>query len=92
MIHCMGRKPWDLVKCGGRSERFLLDLATDVSPYVLASRRVAKSLDMRPNWVEARTALGAILRGLTAGHPGMAGLPLAIPHAAFVKSRYKARR
>jgi hypothetical protein len=36
-------------------------------------------------WLDARTAPGALLRGLTAGHPGMAGLPLAIPHAILIK-------
>ena len=85
LIHGLGRKPWEPVKSRGRSQRFLLDLATDVSPYVLAARRVARSLDMRLEWLEARTSVGAVLRGLTAGHPGMAGLPLAIPHAAFMK-------
>jgi hypothetical protein len=85
LIHGLGRKPWEPVKSGGSSERFLVDLATDVSPYVLAGRRVARSLNMHKEWLEARTSLGAILRGLTGGHPGMAGLPLAIPHATFMK-------
>jgi hypothetical protein len=59
----------------------LLGVATDVSPYVLASRRVAKKLKMRPDWMEARTLPGKVLRGLTGGHPGLAGLPLAILHS-----------
>ena len=68
-----------------RIHRFLTDLATDVSPYVLASRRVARDLDIRPSWLDARTSMGAILRGLTAFHPGMAGLPLATLHAFHMK-------
>ena len=85
LIHGLGRKPWEPVKSRSRSERFLIEFATDVSPYVLAARRVAKGLDMNPKWIGARTSLGAILRGLTAGHPGMAGLPLAIPHALHTR-------
>jgi hypothetical protein len=85
LIHGLGRKPWEPRKGRGSKERFLIDLATDLSPYVLAGRRVARSLDMHKDWLEARTSLGALLRGLTVGHPGMAGLPLAIPHAIFTK-------
>jgi len=81
LIHCIGRKPWMASDSAGRIQQFLMNLASDVSPYVLASRRVAKSLGVSPDWVEARTSLGALLRGLTANHPGMAGLPLAILHA-----------
>ena len=81
LIHCIGRKPWQSRHDRGRIERFLTDLATDVSPYVLASRKVAKALDVRPSWLDARTSMGAMLRGLTAYHPGMAGLPLATLHA-----------
>ena len=81
MIHGLGRKPWEVRQERNRIQRFLLDLATDVSPYVLASRKIAKKIDMPVDWIEARTRLGAVLRGLTGGHPGMAGLPLAIIHA-----------
>jgi hypothetical protein len=80
LIHGLGRKPWEeATGSGGR--RLLLGVATDVSPYVLASRRVAKKLKMRPDWMEARTLPGKVLRGLTGGHPGLAGLPLAILHS-----------
>lgn len=85
LIHGLGRKPWDSTRGWSSVQQFLLDLATDVSPYVLAGRRVARSLDMHNEWLDARTSLGALLRGLTAGHPGMAGLPLAIPQATFRK-------
>jgi hypothetical protein len=85
LIHCIGRKPWQSSPDGGRIGRFLTDLATDVSPYVLASRNVAKALDLQPSWLDARTSMGAMLRGLTACHPGMAGLPLATLHA-FVQN------
>jgi 6-phosphogluconolactonase len=85
LIHGLGRKPWDPTRERGRTETWLLDLATDVSPYVLAARRVAKDLGMAPQWLEPRTSLGAALRLLTAGHPGMAGLPLAIVHALQVR-------
>ena len=85
LIHGIGRKPWESSHDRDRLRRFLLDLATDVSPYVLASRSVARDLDMTPAWLEARTSLGALLRGLTACHPAMAGLPLAIPHAFYMK-------
>jgi hypothetical protein len=85
LIHCIGRKPWVSLPDRGRMYRLLVNLATDVSPYVLASRRVARDLDMSPRWLEARTSLGAMLRGLTACHPGMAGLPLAILHAFHMK-------
>ena len=81
LIHGLGRKPWDARSERGGVQGFLLDLATDVSPYVLAARRVGRELDLSPEWLEARTPPGALLRGLTAGHPGMAGLPLAILHA-----------
>jgi hypothetical protein len=40
---------------------------------------------MTPAWLEARTSLGAMLRGLTAYHPAMAGLPLAIFHAFYLR-------
>lgn len=81
LIHGLGRKPWEAVKSQKRGQRFLLDLATDVSPYVLAARKVARDIDMTPDWLEARTLTGAMFRRLTAGHPGMAGLPLASIHA-----------
>jgi hypothetical protein len=83
LIHCIGRKPWTPGHEGGRIHRFLIDLASDVSPYVLASRQVAKDLGAIPKWVDARTWLGALLRVLTAYHPGMAGLPLATIHAFY---------
>jgi len=85
LIHCIGRKPWQSGQGRGRLERFLTDLATDVSPYVLASRKVAKALDVSPGWLDARTSMGAVFRGLTANHPGMAGLPLATIHALHFK-------
>jgi len=85
LIHGIGRKPWESRHDRGRIHRFLLDLADDVSPYVLASRRVASDLGVHPEWVEARTSLGAMLRGLTAYHPAMAGLPLAIFHAFYLR-------
>ncbi len=82
VVHGLGRKPWDPSNERG-IKQYLLDLATDVSPYLLAARRVAKDLGMKPAWLEARTSPGALLRILTAYHPSMAGLPLAIPHAIF---------
>jgi hypothetical protein len=85
LIHCIGRKPWMPQNGQGLMQRFLMDLASDVSPYVLASRRVARDLDTNPEWVGARTSLGATLRGLTAYHPGVAGLPLAILHALHLR-------
>jgi hypothetical protein len=81
LIHCIGRKPWAPPHDRGSLYRLLIDLATDVSPYVLASRRVAKDLGISPGWLDARTTLGGLLRGLTACHPAMAGLPLSILHA-----------
>lgn len=86
LIHCIGRKPWISTNDLQGIHRYMLDLATDVSPYVLAARRVAKDLDMTPAWLETRTAPGAVLRGLTLSHPGLAGLPLAIPHALTRRS------
>ena len=68
-----------------RVARYLIDLADDVSAYVLASRRVAADLGLSPKWIEARTSLGAILRRMTACHPAMAGLPVAIIHAFLMK-------
>jgi len=85
LIHGLGRKPWESTPSQGRIQKFMLDLATDVSPYVLAARGVAKDLDMTPRWLDARTSLGGVLRGLTWCHPGMAGLPLAILHAFHLK-------
>jgi hypothetical protein len=85
MIHSIGRKPWTLALSRSHLQRYLLDLATDLSPYVLAARGVAKDAGISPAWIDARTAPGAILRGLTAGHPGMAGLPLAVVHALVMK-------
>jgi hypothetical protein len=80
LIHCIGRKPWMSRQDQSRIHRFLIDLADDVSPYVLASRRVARDLGMTPKWLDAHTSLGTLLRGLTAHHPAAAGLPLAILH------------
>ncbi len=80
LIHCIGRKPWE-----SSHKSLMNDLVTDVSPYVLAARRVARDLDLCPEWLEARTSAGAALRAVTAGHPGMAGLPLAILHASLIK-------
>jgi hypothetical protein len=85
LIHSIGRKPWTLADDRGRIHRFLIDLATDVSPYVLASRRVAKTLEAPPKWVNARTSVGKFFRVITAHHPGMAGLPLATIHSVGKK-------
>jgi hypothetical protein len=85
LIHGIGRKPWESQPVPSRLQHFLLDLATDVSPYILAARRFARDLDVNPQWLEARTWTGAMLRGMTNGHPGMAGLPLAILHAFHKK-------
>jgi hypothetical protein len=85
LIHGLGRKPWEPPAAQDGPQRFLLDLATDVSPYVLASRKVAKKLKMNPPWTEARTLPGKVLRGMTKGHPGLAGLPLAILHSVEIR-------
>ncbi len=66
LIHGLGRKPWESTRGRGRMQAYLLDLATDVSPYVLAARSVARDLGMAPQWLEARTSPGAALRLLTA--------------------------
>ena len=87
LIHGLGRKPWGVVQEQRRMQRFLLDFATDVSPYVLASRKVANGLKMRLDWIEPRTGLGAISRGLTGSHPGMAGFPMACVHALHLGIR-----
>jgi hypothetical protein len=87
LIHGLGRKPWTTRTETSRLQRFLLDLATDVSPYVLASRRVARDLNVRSDWLESRTSLGALLRALTASHPGMAGFPLALLHAIHLQTQ-----
>jgi hypothetical protein len=84
LIHGLGRKPWE-PRQGRGFQQFMVDLTTDVSPYVLAARRVARDLRMNPPWLAARTAPGALLRGLTGCHPAMAGLPLAIPHAVHTR-------
>lgn len=86
LIHGLGRKPWETTDGRGRMRTYLLDLATDVSPYVLAAHSVARDLEMAPKWLESRTSLGAAFRLLTAEHPGMAGLPLAILHAFHMRS------
>jgi hypothetical protein len=85
LIHGLGRKPWEETPAGSGMQRMLFDLATDVSPYVLASRRVAKTLGMKLGWTEARTLPGKVLRGVTGGHPGLAGLPLAILHSLEIR-------
>jgi hypothetical protein len=81
IIHCIGRKPWAHPVNASALNRYLLDLATDVSPYVLAAQRIARDLNMNPDWLRPHTRTGAALRILTNGHPGMAGLPLASLHA-----------
>jgi hypothetical protein len=84
LIHGIGRKPWTTTFDPNRLHRFLIDLATDLSPYVLAARRVAKWLEISPPWLEARTSPGALFRWLAASHPGMAGMPLAVSHSVFM--------
>jgi hypothetical protein len=85
LIHGIGRKPWESLDHRGRIHRHLTDLATDVSPYVLASRKVARDLGIRPGWLDARTRIGSLLRRTTAYHPAMAGLPLSVLHALHMK-------
>jgi hypothetical protein len=92
LIHAIGRKPWVSLQDAGRVHRYLIDLATDLSPYVLAARRVASNLGMSPQWLDPRTSLGDTLRRLTGYHPGIAGLPLAIPHALHMKIKQTFRR
>ena len=84
LIHGLGRKPWEATREPSRVQRYLLDLATDVSPYVLAARKVAKTVGRSPGWIEPRTRTGAAFRTLTGNHPGMAGLPLSCFHAAHM--------
>jgi hypothetical protein len=81
LIHGLGRKPWEAPRESNRIQRFLLDLAMDVSPYVLAARKAATGAGRSPDWLEPRTRLGATFRALTGNHPGMAGLPLSCIHA-----------
>ncbi|MEP6714114.1 MAG: hypothetical protein ABJC09_00990, partial [Terriglobia bacterium] len=83
MIHCIGRKPWTPPSAAEADQRFGIDLATDVSPYVLAARKLANDLEMHPPWLATRTAPGAVLRALSGGHPALAGLPLAVAHALY---------
>jgi hypothetical protein len=87
LIHGLGRKPWDVRREQSDIQRFLLDFATDVSPYVLAARKVARAINMTPGWIEPRTRLGAISRALTGSHPAIAGLPLASAHALHLGLR-----
>jgi hypothetical protein len=87
LIHGLGRKPWVAPPEQSRGQRFLLDFATDVSPYVLAARKVAKQIDIDPDWIKPRTRLGSLFRRLTGGHPGLAGLPLASMHALHLGIR-----
>jgi hypothetical protein len=92
LIHGLGRKPWQSKQNRSRMHRFQIHLADDVSAYVLAARRVATDLDMTPAWLDARTSLGTMLRGLTAYHPAMAGLPLAIPHTFYLRIAKRIRK
>lgn len=92
LIHGLGRKPWDVPLESGRMQRFLLDLATDLSPYVLAVRKVAKKVGRSPDWLEPRTRLGAAFRTLTGNHPGTAGLPLSCFHALHLSVGRMMRR
>ena len=92
LIHGLGRKPWDVPQETGRVQRFLLDLATDVSPYTLAARKVAKKVGRFPGWLRPRTRIGAACRALTANHPGMAGLPLSCLHALHLSIGRMMRR
>jgi hypothetical protein len=92
LIHCIGRKPWETRNDLGGIHGLLADIATDVSPYVLAARGIAKDLDKRRDWMDAQTSVGALLRGLALGHPGMAGLPLAIPHAVLTQIKLRLER
>lgn len=87
LIHGLGRKPWGVSPESGPMQGFLLDLATDVSPYVLAAQRVATEIGLQPDWLKPRTRLGGLFRRLTGGHPGLAGLPLASVHALEVRLR-----
>jgi hypothetical protein len=81
IVHCIGRKPWS----SHGNQGFLIDLATDVSPYVLAARKVGLDLGMRPAWIDTRTSAGTMFRKITGYHPGLAGLPLAILHAVQMR-------
>ncbi len=81
LIHCIGRKPWQSAQVQEWIGQFAIDLATDVSAYVLASRRIAEGLGLHAAWLEPRTALGRVLRDMTGSHPAMAGLPLAAIHS-----------
>jgi hypothetical protein len=92
LIHGLGRKPWEVPREPSRFQRFLLNLATDVSPYVLAARKVAKTVGRSPGWLEPRTRLGATFRTLTGNHPGMAGLPLSCFHALHMSIGRMMRR
>jgi hypothetical protein len=85
LIHGLGRKPWTPAPKSSSIEKFLLDFATDVSPYVLAARKVARDLGMAPEWIETRTWMGSLSRALTGGHPGAAGLMLSITHAMHMR-------
>ncbi len=84
LIHGLGRKPWEIPQESSRIQRYLLDLAMDVSPYVLAARKVAKTVGRSPDWLEPRTRIGATFRALTGNHPGIAGLPLSCFHALHI--------
>jgi hypothetical protein len=86
LIHGLGRKPWEATREPSRVRGFLLDWATDVSPYVLAAARVAKDINLEEAWISPRTWAGKLSRALARSHPGMTGLPLALLHGVFGKS------
>jgi hypothetical protein len=84
LIHGIGRKPWGPVAAASPVQRFLLNLATDLSPYVLTSKKIADDLDVHADWLKPRTAAGSWLRQATGSHPGLAGLPLAMLHSTHM--------
>jgi hypothetical protein len=81
LIHCIGRKPWERAE----EQSWGINLASDVSAYVLAARGVARDMGMAPKWIPARTWLGGMFRLAAGGHPALAGFPLAVPHAVIRK-------
>ncbi len=97
-IHSQGGKPWERAPSPGAvwsaEERFLKRLRRyydyvhlELSPYISLAREYREQLGDETNWMEIESTPARLCATLSAGHPTLQGLPLAVFDAGVRHAR-----
>ena len=97
-IHSQGGKPWERAPSPGvvwsAEERFLSSLRRyydyihlELSPYTAIAREYQEQLGEETSWLEIKSTPARLFATLSAGHPTLQGLPLAVFDAGVRHAR-----